>query len=157
MHSKVSRLIKIKEIITSQNISKQEELLNILLEKDFNITQATLSRDLKELNVGTKHTDNYGHIYFLPEAKANEHKTLPSDLEAVVSLEVSGNLAVLKTLSGFANSVGAIIDSKNINTIAGTIAGNDTILIVIKDKVKKNEFVNSLTDEFTNIIKILKP
>jgi len=157
MHNKTNRHIKIKEIITSNNISKQEELLKILQKEGFNITQATLSRDLKELNVGTKYSDEYGHIYFLPETEDNVTKKVPSDLEAVVSLEISGNLAVLKTLPGFANSVGAIIDNKKIKTIAGTVAGNDTILIIIKDKIKKTEFVNSLADEFTNIIKILKP
>ena len=157
MQDKTKRHIEIKEIISSSNISKQDELLNILLKKGFKLTQATLSRDLKELNVGTKYKDNYGHVYFLPDNEKQLINTLPSDLNSVVSLEISKNLAVLKTLPGFANSVGAIIDDKKINTIVGTIAGNDTILIVIKENIKKKEFISSLAKEFTNIIKILKP
>ena len=157
MQEKQKRLIEIKEIINSQDISKQEELLNILLERGYKLTQATLSRDLKELNVGTKYIDNIGHVYFLPSSEKQVVNNLPTDLNSAVSLEISQNLAVLKTLPGFANSVGAIIDDRKIETIVGTVAGNDTILIVIKENIKKKEFISSLAKEFTNIIKILKP
>ncbi len=157
MHIKADRLLQIKEIISKQNISKQEDLLNILHSKDFHVTQATVSRDLKELNIGTKHDNNFGHIYFIPEEDNLIKQNTLSELDGIVSLELANNLAVLKTLPGFANSVAAIIDSKKIETIIGTVAGNDTILIIINEKTKKKEFINSIYKEFSNIVKILKP
>ena len=155
MHNKTERLVKIKKILLSNKISKQEELLKILTENGFSITQATLSRDLKELNIGTKYDKDFGHIYFID--KNIDEQNMPIELKSIVSLEISGNLAVLKTLPGFANSIAAVIDNKKIDTIIGTIAGNDTILIIIKKNLKKSEFVYSLSKEFVNIVKILKP
>ncbi len=158
MRGKTKRLIAIKEILFLNKISKQEELLNILVKRGFSLTQATLSRDLKELNVGTKYDKDFGHIYFIDNTEDEvEMQTNPSDLNSVVSLQISRNMAVLKTLSGFANSVGAIIDKRNIDCVVGTIAGNDTVLIVIQENINKQEFVDSLSKEFTNIINILKP
>ena len=157
MQSKIERQIKIKEILSVNKISKQEELLNILVEKGFSITQATLSRDLKELNVGTKYDKDFGHIYFIDGEQPMNTSTKAIELNSVVSLEISGNLAVLKTQPGFANSVAAIIDERNISEIVGTVAGNDTILIIIKENIKKTDFLDSLNKEFINILKILKP
>jgi len=157
MQSKTERQIKIKEILSVNKISKQEELLSLLIEKGFSITQATLSRDLKELNVGTKYDKDFGHIYFIDEEQSVNTSTEAIELNSVVSLEISRNLAVLKTLPGFANSVGAIIDERNIPDIVGTVAGNDTILIIIKENIKKTDFLDSLNKEFVNILRILKP
>ncbi len=156
MQNKKERLLEIKRIVSSNYITKQEELLKLLNLKGYDITQATLSRDLKELNVGTKYVENIGNVYFFPEEK-NITYDVPSAIDAIVSLEISGSLGVLKTLPGFANGVAAIVDNKKIDTIAGTIAGNDTILIVIKENVTKQEFIDSLTTKFSNIIKVLKP
>jgi len=157
MHTKTNRQIAIKEILSSHQISKQEELLTILTKKGFELTQATLSRDLKELNIGTKYDKNFGHIYFIPNQSFTPIINEVSELKGVISLEISGNIAVLKTQAGFANSVAVIIDNKQIDSIIGTLAGNDTIMIIIKEKVKKKEFIDSLNKTFTNIIKILKP
>ena len=157
MRNKTNRQISIKEIIASNKISKQEGLLNILHEKGFDITQATLSRDLKELNAGTKYDLEFGHIYYFPEDIEITENSQPSELNNITSLEISKNIAVLKTKSGFANSVAVYVESKNIKSIIGTVAGNDTILIIIDEKIKKKEFIDSLNKEFTNIIKFLKP
>ncbi len=157
MQGKTERLIKIKQILIENKISKQEELLKILVDNGFTLTQATLSRDLKELNVGTKYDKNFGHIYFVEEEKQIKKDAEAIELDSVMSLEISANLAVLKTYPGFANSVGAIIDKRNIPEIIGTVAGNDTVLIIIKENLKKTDFLNSLSKEFLNIFKILKP
>ena len=79
------------------------------------------------------------------------------ELNNIISLEISKNIAVLKTKPGFANSVAVHVESKNIKSIIGTVAGNDTILIIIDEKIKKKAFIESLNKEFTNIIKFLKP
>jgi len=157
MHNKIERQIKIKEILVSNKISKQEELLSILTKEGFDLTQATLSRDLKNLNIGTKYDKDFGHIYFIPSDSPTPTEHIVQELKGAVSLKISKNLAVLKTEPGFANSVAVLIDKKQLPCIIGTVAGNDTILIIIDEKIKKKEFIDSLNKEFTNIIKILKP
>jgi len=157
MQTKVERQIEIKGILSDYKISKQEELLTILVKKGFELTQATLSRDLKELNVGTQYSKDFGCIYFLPTQNPSIITNEISELKGVISLEISENIAVFKTQAGFANSVAVIIDNKQIESIIGTLAGNDTIMVVIREKVKKKEFIDSLNKEFIDIIKILKP
>jgi len=157
MKNKTNRLIKIKELILSNKFSKQEELLEKLIDFGFTITQATLSRDLKELGVGTRYDKGHGFIYQIFDDGETINLQNQTRLNSGVSLQISGNVAVLKTLSGFANGVAAVIDAKEIKTIIGTIAGNDTVLIVIRENVSKKEFLDSLLSEFTNIINIYKP
>jgi len=157
MKNKTERLIKIKELLISSKFSKQEELLEILVNYGFKITQATLSRDLKELGVGTKYDKEFGFIYQIYDDNETTILHNPTRLNSGITLEVSGNMAVLKTLAGFANGVAAVIDSKCIDTIAGTIAGNDTVLIIIRADISKERFLDSLIKEFTNIINIYKP
>ena len=154
---KTNRQIAIKKIIASNKISKQEELLNILHEKGFELTQATLSRDLKELNAGTKYDSEFGYIYYIPELIEIIKNNKPSELKNIISLEISKNIAVLKTKPGFANSVAVYVESKNIKSIIGTVAGNDTVLIIIDERIKKKEFIDSLNKAFTNIITVYKP
>ena len=135
MKNKELRLVEISEIIRNRRIGSQEELLHILTNKGYDLTQATLSRDLKILKVA-KQPDNLGnYVYFLPEVKDKTPK------EAIinggfVSISFSGNLAVIKTLPGFANGIASLIDAEGIFEILGTIAGDDTILVITKEGVK---------------------
>lgn len=156
MQNKAKRQIAIKEAIQQHNITKQEELLQILITQGFELTQATLSRDIKELNIATKHDALLGHIYFIPEGNSIEQDQV-TELKDAISLKISKNLAVLKTKPGFANSVAAIIDNNKLEFIIGTVAGNDTIIMVIDDKLKKKEFLDALSKAFKNILSIYKP
>ena len=112
---------------------------------------------MKELNVGTVYNKKLGHIYVIPEKKMDINSQLHNNLNNAISLEIPGNIAVIKTLPGFANSVAAIIDSREINEIAGTVAGNDTIIIVLKENIEKKQFIDVLQKEFNNIPEIIKP
>lgn len=145
MNNKTDRLKIIREIINKNKISRQEDLLLLLVNRGFDLTQATLSRDLRELQVGKIHDAHYGSIYFIP----NDFSEQP--LRGALSIEFSNNLAVLKTESGFANSVAVRIDSTSIDEVLGTIAGNDTILIIFKDNVPKKQYLTALQKHFPEI------
>ena len=150
MSQKNLRLKEIKDIITHRQISKQEDLLNILHRRGFNITQATLSRDLTVLNVARKNTAEFGTIYFIQD----ENVTPVSEqdlLYGAKSLEFSANLGVLKTLPGYANSVGALIDAKNIEGLLGTVAGNDTVLLILAEGTNRDDFLTRLVSHFSNV------
>lgn len=149
MNAKSERLKIIKEIISKNKISRQEDLLLLLLNRGFDLTQATLSRDLRELKVGKIHDVHLGSIYFIP----NDENEQP--LRGVLSIEFSNNLAVVKTEPGYANSVAVRIDNTTIGEIIGTLAGNDTIIIVFKDNVSKENFTEILSKHFPDIEQLI--
>jgi transcriptional regulator of arginine metabolism len=149
MKTKKERLLVIKRLITSRKLSNQEELLEALRAAGFELTQATLSRDLKEIKVGKMHDPEKGHIYvLLHQLTASERKpqapTLPA--ESVVNLSFSYNLGILKTLPGFASSIAIYIDNCNVLEIAGTIAGDDTILLILNESFDRRQILNALED-----------
>ena len=125
--NKVNRQIAIKQIISEQTIGSQEELCTALHKNGFDITQATLSRDLKELGI-VRNNSSKGLRYELNPA--NEERRLQSFIGYEVE-QVSANesLVVIKTLPGRAQGVAEIIDSLHIPLILGTIAGDNTIFV----------------------------
>lgn len=154
MGTKNLRLKEIKDIISNRKIGKQEELLNILHRRGYNITQATLSRDLSQLNVARKNTTDHGSVYFISDD--NPFNMEGSEiLYGARSLRFSGNQGVLRTLPGYANSVGALIDAKGYNSLLGTVAGNDTVLLILDENSDRDEFVSELSSSFSNVSSIL--
>ncbi len=149
MKTKTDRLKTIREIIIKNKISRQEDLLLLLINRGFDLTQATLSRDLRELKVGKIHDVHFGSIYFVP----NEESERP--LRGALSIEFSNNMAILKTEAGFANSVAVRIDNTAIGEVIGTIAGNDTILIIFKDNIPKESYLKSLSKHFPELEQIV--
>lgn len=154
MKDRNDRLMAIRRLINNSNISSQEELLSLLEDQGFSMTQATLSRDLKYLKVAKMPDNEKGYIYMLTERQLNEpteNEELP--ITGFVSIDFAQGMAIMKTLPGHASSVGYAIDSLNSYEIAGTIAGDDTILIIPRDGVTKNDLVNLLRSRmpgFTN-------
>lgn len=149
MKTKKERLLVIKRLITSRRLSNQEELLEALRAAGFELTQATLSRDLKEIKVGRMYDPEKGHVYvLLQQLTASERKpqapTLPS--ESVISLCFSQHLGILRTSPGFASSVAIYIDNCNVLEIAGTIAGDDTILLIFHESFDRRQILNALED-----------
>lgn len=149
MKTKTDRLEIIREIIIKNKISRQEDLLLLLINRGFDLTQATLSRDLRELKVGKIHDVHFGSIYFVP-TEESEHP-----LRGVLSLEFSNNLAVVKTEAGFANSVAVRIDNTAIGEVIGTIAGNDTILIIFKEDTPKEKYMEILSKHFPELEQLI--
>lgn len=149
MKNKAQRLLAIRKIIQEKEVFSQEELLRSLEKEGFELTQATLSRDLKQLKVVKAPGTNGEYAYSIPgQIKKNvpTAKGIESSFPAMgfESLEFSGNLAVLRTKPGFAAGIASIIDSKYPFEIIGTIAGDDTILVIAREGISRQSVVDSL-------------
>jgi transcriptional regulator of arginine metabolism len=148
MRNKNERLLTIRRIIANEKISGQDELLNHLEKQGFKMTQATLSRDLKYLRVSRIPDEDKGYIYSLPEG---EKMVSPRYIEnfpmnGFLALEFAQGMCLMKTLPGFASGIGSAIDLMKVWHIAGTIAGDDTILIIPRDGVKKDDLIRQLAE-----------
>jgi len=143
MSERKERLNIIKEIISNQHIRNQEELLSILDERSLSVTQATLSRDLKSLRVGKVSDGQKGYYYSLPDQRSDresEEHFLEDIRRGTITLTHSANLVVINTLPGHANTVAFALDRLEIVEIAGTIAGDDTILVILADGIERKDF-----------------
>lgn len=133
---KVRRQKKIIEIIESQIISTQEELAEALMKAGYDVTQATVSRDIKELGLVKIPGENYTYRYGVPGEQGialNEDKLKRMFRELVISVDYSENIIVLKTYPGNAHGIASLIDGSKWPQVIGTVAGDDTILLVVKD------------------------
>jgi len=147
------RLAEIKNIISSKKISDQETLLNELHKKAYNITQATLSRDLNYLQVAKVYDDKFGFIYALPSElnKFERRFNNTGSLNGFLSISYSNNIAVISTLPGHANQVALYIDYKQCPEILGTIAGDDTIMLIMKEGVNQTILNRCLITHFPEL------
>ena len=150
MKVKTRRLEALKVLISSTELSSQEEVLQALRKEGFTLTQATLSRDLKQLKVAKAASMNGKYVYVLPNETMYKriHKPI-SPLEMLqtpgfISINFSGNIGIIKTRPGYASSIAYNIDASNLPEILGTIAGDDTIVILIKEGVSHEEVTESL-------------
>ena len=125
-----NRRLRILELIKKYNIGRQEQLVSYLNAEGYNVTQATISRDIHELKL-KKIKDNgaFRYVQTLREQGDRPDKTAVIFRQTVHSVQSSGNLIVIKTLAGSANAVCAIIDGFNIDGVLGSVAGDDCILI----------------------------
>lgn len=132
--NKGQRHIKIREIIVNREIETQDELVDHLKQAGFNVTQATISRDIKELHLVKVPMQDGRYKYSLPaDQRFNPLQKLKRSLmDSFVSIDKANNLIVMKTLPGNANAVGALIDNLDWKEIIGTICGDDTILIICR-------------------------
>ena len=139
---KEKRLKIIAHIIGSEVIRNQDDLIKSLADKGMIVTQATLSRDMKELKIVKKHDENNRYVYSLPDAQT----TAEANETGQPRIEFSGHLAVIKTRPGYAMAIAAEIDKHNPPEIAGTIAGDDTVLIIPREGYAREQvaFVLSL-------------
>lgn len=129
-------------IIRERMISNQEELLKELEDSGFSITQATLSRDIKQLKIAKVHESNGEYAYRLPaESGKILHDKATSER---MNIEFSGNLAVVRTRPGYAMGIASDIDSNAPHEILATIAGDDTILVIPRNGVSQEMVINAL-------------
>jgi transcriptional regulator of arginine metabolism len=136
------RLLTIRNILSKNRITNQEELIKRLREEGYNLTQATLSRDLKYLGAGKVPDSNKEYIYILSgneptESGGQVQNKFP--VNGYVSLEFAHNMGVMKVLPGFASSIASAIDQIDSQEILGTIAGDDTILIIPREGILPHE------------------
>lgn len=157
MKVKNSRMEALKMLISSMELGSQEEVLQALEKEGFKLTQATLSRDLKQLKVAKAASMNGKYVYVLPNDTMYKRITKPRtamemlQTSGFVSISFSGNMGVIKTRPGYASSIAYNIDNSDSPNIIGTIAGDDTIFIVIKEGAPIDAVIEDLSVIIPNI------
>ena len=144
MKVKRDRIETLKMLISSKELSCQDDVLQALADEGFAVTQATLSRDMKQLKVAKAASMNGKYVYVLPNETM--YRRVPTTTTAremlstsgYISLNYAGNMAVLKTRPGYASAIAYNIDNAEIADILGTIAGDDTIFMVVKEGADKD-------------------
>ena len=144
---KSQRQAKIIEIITNKNVETQEQLLEELMKAGFRSTQATISRDIKELHI-VKELTTFGTYRY---TTANDELTgsFSSKLttifrEAITRFDYARNMVVIHTLPGLASAAASAIDAMNMSVILGTIGGDDTVLVIMRDENSASAFVGEI-------------
>lgn len=145
---KYSRHSKILEIIENKDIETQDELANELREAGFQVTQATVSRDIKEMRLIKVLTKDGKYKYASAREKegAVNDRFLKIYRNSVISVDHAGNIIVIKTLVGAANAAAVAIDALNIKDIVGTIAGDDTIFLVVREAQQVEKIMKQFRD-----------
>lgn len=160
MKTKNSRLDAIRLILSTQEVGSQEELLNELAKEGFKLTQATLSRDLHQLHVvktvGVQ--GKYRYVLTRPHqyrhaGEEGEMRPITPQQEVVgfLSIKFSGNIAVIRTRPSYASTLAYHIDACDFPEIVGTIAGDDTVMMVIAENVTKGAVLRALRTIIPNI------
>ena len=144
---KSQRQAKIMEIISNKNVETQEQLLQELHVAGFRSTQATISRDIKELGI-VKELTSFG-TYRYTTAAREVPSTFSGRLntifrECVTSFDYSQNIIVIHTLPGLANAAASAMDAMNMSVVLGTIAGDDTILVVMRSEAAAEKMIEDL-------------
>ena len=144
---RTARQNKILELINAKDITTQEMLCDLLNAEGFKVTQATISRDIKELQLIKTQTPEGKYKYtemkdtgIMSERFARIYK------ESIVSIANAGNLVVIKCLSGCANAAAEAIDISNMSYVVGTVAGDNTILIIVDDEKNVPKLMKILND-----------
>lgn len=143
---KQSRLDRILELIAEHDIGTQDELLELLRQSGFNVTQATVSRDIKELRLVKTLSSSGEYIYTAAKSDNNNLSSKFDTLlsESTIKLDYVFNQIVIKCYSGLANAVCAALDSQHFEGLVGTIAGDDTILVVMRSEQQAHGLYNLL-------------
>lgn len=148
--TKGQRHIKIRELITNSEVETQDDLVDRLKSAGFNVTQATVSRDIKELHLVKVPMLDGRYKYSLPaDQRFNPLQKLKRSLmDAFVKLDIAGHMIVMKTMPGNANAIGVLIDNLDWQEILGTICGDDTCLIICRTPEQAEE----LAEKFINML-----
>jgi transcriptional regulator of arginine metabolism len=145
MGNRTERLLTIREIILKNKVTCQEELMEFLEKRGLNYTQATLSRDLKFLKVNKIADSGKGYVYELPDQHSSAQDIVATYAAAgFISLQFANHFGVIKTIPGYASSLASLIDKATPFEIIGTIAGDDTILLIPRDSITENDIKNAL-------------
>ena len=133
---KSQRQAKILEIISNRNVETQEQLLSALQAEGFRGTQATISRDIKELRIVKELTSLGSYRYTVSNSDiGNSFSARLNTIfrECVIGFDYAQNIVVLRTLPGLASAAGSAVDAMNLSAIVGSLAGDDTVMIVMRD------------------------
>ena len=141
---KVKRHNEIIELIKTREVGTQEELSDLLKSKGYDVTQATISRDIRELNLTKVNSGGRQKYAVIIKDEEFSYKYVRVLKEGFVSMLSSGNLIVLRTVVGMAMAVATAIDALEINEIIGCIAGDDTIFIAVSENSSTEDVMNKL-------------
>lgn len=144
MNNRTQRLSIIRKIIRTEFISSQEELIACLEECGVQITQSTLSRDLKFMHVAKVPHKGKGYVYVLPNSSLNDAVVSTNVTDNITDIAFSGNMCVITTKPGYASAVSVPIDQRGIYEILGTIAGDNTILLILREGYNKQSLLEQL-------------
>lgn len=148
---KNARQTKILELIEIYEISTQEALIEKLRESGYNATQTTISRDIRQLKLIKGPTGRGTYKYVAPTPKKDAAPVHNSALtDSILSIEAAQNLVVVKTLSGMANAIAVCIDTMKVAGIVGSVAGDDTILLIFKTSEVASMATEELKETFNN-------
>ncbi|MDE0643448.1 MAG: arginine repressor [bacterium] len=141
MNRTVSRRLALRNILSRQTISSQARLAELLKTRGFNVTQATVSRDLRAVGaVKTRTADGTLRYVWEPDSGFDRTQALASTLQTyLISIQTSGNLVVAMTPPGAAQVVAAAVDRAELEGILGTVAGDDTVLVVASEETGGSE------------------
>lgn len=149
MGKKSERLGIIRRIITEELVGSQEELIKHLARYGVHATQSTLSRDFKEINITKMSHPDKGYIYMLAEHMATRSEMGTSNLcDAILGVKFSGNICVVMTKSGYANALAVVIDGRKSPDIVGSVAGDNTILLVMREGATSEDVLKVLSTIF---------
>ena len=144
---KKARQDKILDLIRRYEIETQEEMLLRLKECGYMVTQATVSRDIRELNLIKGISQRGTYCYALPQKKENNPHPFGTVMtDSVVSVDAAGNIVVIKTYPGVASAVAGYIDSCNLPEVLGTIAGDDAVFVVVRDASRAGNFCEKIKE-----------
>jgi len=147
---RLARLNAVRKLLKNNQIESQENLLKHLQNEGFNVTQATLSRDLKVLKVGKISDHDGGYIYSLPgedDRREVERTSIHDFLKGYISIVWSGNIVVVKTYSGHSDPVALALDSFCFDEVLGTIAGRDnTVAVFLREGVTGEDFMKRMKE-----------
>ena len=143
---RISRQNKILELIENNEIETQEKLASMLREHGYDVTQATVSRDIKELQLVKTLTPEGKYKYAVTPSSDGPIPVRLIDIyrSTVRNITKSGNIVLLKCLSGCANAAGEALDSMELHHVIGTVAGDNTLLLVVDDPANSDEVVETL-------------
>ncbi len=145
---KVDRHAKILSILENHEVETQEDLTKLLKESGINVTQATVSRDIRQMNLVKVMTTSGKYKYASYDNRtANvDDRIVRIFKEAVLTIDYAGCMVCLHTIVGMANAAGVAIDGLKLNEVMGTVAGDDTIFILVRDEEKAKNLVNKFQE-----------
>ena len=144
---KSKRHLKILELVRKHDVETQDALAELLIEEGYDVTQATISRDIKQLRLTKSATQDGRYVYAVSDIEDTETSTgkaLGILRDTIKKIDVAQNILVVKTYSGMAQAAAAALDSLNYKEIVGSIAGDDTVMLIFRENYIAEEFMEKL-------------
>ena len=143
---KAERQKKIRNIIKNNKVSKHSQLVKLLSDQGLHFTQATISRDMHEMNIVKISSGPDGYVYVLPEESNNalEHKIGQILSESMINIECQQFIVIVKTIPGYAQALGSLLEQMMFVEVRGFVAGDDTIFMITKSESESEDLIKKI-------------